>query len=177
VFFGSTNDRYFLKGIGGDRRFWPVDTDPAKKVKDWSEYTDEEIDQIWAEAKACYLQGDKLFLPPHLEKEAKERQKEHIELDSWESEIDAWLDEPVAENWWDSAGVDFMDESEKTAKRYSVTIAEIWKDCIKGKYAVDYASQRRIVNIMSRKSGWEYKRHRRGEDRKQYRGWINENYR
>ena len=57
VFFGSGNEVNFLKGIGGDRRFLPVEVNEKRKKKNWDEYTDEDINNVYAEAKHYYEQG------------------------------------------------------------------------------------------------------------------------
>lgn len=173
VFFGSGNEEYFLKGIGGDRRFWPVVVDKNKIVKTWKDFTDEDFDQIWAEAKYYYLKGEKPFLTPELEKVAKARQKGHTEIDAWEDEIDNFLNLPLPEGWETkdpNCLYDFTSETENAVLRNSVTISEIWKQCFKGYKAIDYVSQNRIIKIMNRKEEWVHKVHRRKG--RLTRGWV-----
>lgn len=173
VFFGSGNEEHFLKGIGGDRRFWPVKVDKDKITKRWDKFTEYELDQVWAEAKYFYLQGEKPFLPPKLEIVAKQMQKGYTEVDSWEDQIDDFLETLLPEDWEskdEDCLYDFTNESECTTLRANVTTIEIWKLCFKGNRAIDYLSQSRIVKIMNRKEDWEYSRFRRNG--KQLRGWV-----
>jgi len=173
VFFGSGNDEHFLKGIGGDRRFWPVKVDKDKITKRWDKFTDYELDQVWAEAKHFYTKGEKPYLPPELEKVAKQMQKGYTEVDSWEDQIDDFLNKLLPEDWEskdEDCLYDFTNGSECTAVRNNVTTLEIWKLCFSGHKAIDYLSQSRIVKIMNRKEDWEYSRFRRNG--KQFRGWV-----
>ena len=174
VFFGSGNDIHFLRGIGGDRRFWPIEISKDRKIKNWSEFADYEIDQIWAEAKHYYLKGEKPVLPENIEKIAKQKQREHIEVDSWEDEINEFLDKLLPEDWKTNteASADFFETAEGTAVRDSVTTKEIWQLCFNERKPIDYQSQKRIANIMNRKQDWEYIAHRRsGKHDKKIRGW------
>lgn len=75
VFFGTTNEQFFLKGDTGNRRFWVIAVDPTKrKYKRWQKQLDDDRDQLWAEAVHYYKQGDSLYLDEELENQAKERQ-------------------------------------------------------------------------------------------------------
>ena len=101
VFFGTTNDTEFLKDRTGNRRFWPVDVGvhPAKKSI-WKDLPGE-VDQIWAEAYTCYILGEKLYMPPELEKLVMEAQKEHLEGSEREGIIMDFLETKVPVNWND----------------------------------------------------------------------------
>jgi len=70
VFWGTSNDREFLRDRTGDRRTWPVICDinkPTKKV--FGGMTDE-VDQIWAEAVELYREGHQWHLDKDMEAEA-----------------------------------------------------------------------------------------------------------
>jgi len=166
IFFGSGNDINFLQGIGGDRRFWPCEVNKERKTKDWEEYTEEELDQIWAEAKHYYEAGARPYLSERLEKEARKKQRDHMEIDSWEDDIDAFLAMPVPKNW-ESIPVTATDffgsaDEENMVLRDSVTIREIWEGAFGERKPIDYTSQNRIKKLMDRKPDWEYKKFRRG---------------
>src|SRR5574344_1897328 len=82
IFFGTTNDTDFLHDPSGNRRFNPINiyADKATKlVKD--DLTQEEVNQIWAEA--CYLvkNGEKLYFDEEESELAKESQAEHSAVD------------------------------------------------------------------------------------------------
>jgi predicted P-loop ATPase len=172
VFFGSGNDAFFLQNEGGDRRFWPIKVSRERKKKNWTDFTDYEIDQLWAEAAFCHDLGESACLPPELEEVARGKQREHTEIDAWEEDVDAFLARKVPADWKNSGtGVtDFQDaEDENGVLRDSVTVKEIWSLCLHETRSIDYASQRRIIKLLNRKQDWEYKVHRRGK--RLTRGW------
>ena len=75
VFCGTTNERYFLKGDTGNRRFWVMSVDAdLRKYPDPREALIRDRNQIWAEAVQRYKEHEPLYLSPELEKEARERQ-------------------------------------------------------------------------------------------------------
>lgn len=76
VFCGTTNERYFLKGDTGNRRFWVIPVDEQLRTKALKAIA-EDRDQLWAEATHYYHQGEPLYLNMALEAEAKERQQEY----------------------------------------------------------------------------------------------------
>lgn len=80
VFFATTNEEHFLKGDTGNRRWWVVEVGKVKPKYDlWDDLTDEVIGQLWAEALHYYEQGEHLYLPAGLEREARDRQRDNSE--------------------------------------------------------------------------------------------------
>ena len=78
VFCGSTNERYFLKGDTGNRRFWVIAVNPElRKYPDYNEALIRDRNQLWAEAVEYWKQGEKLYLPGDLEAEARQRQSQY----------------------------------------------------------------------------------------------------
>jgi predicted P-loop ATPase len=182
VFFGSGNEKQFLRGIGGDRRFWPVEISAARKTKNWDRFTDHDIDQIWAEAKTYFEAGEKPMLPEGVETEARKKQTEHIEMDPWDDDITDFLERLIPSNWRELELVDldnpieddpFGDILPLKEKRDSVTTKEIWRLCFRERKPIGYQEGRRIANLMNRRTDWEYRPHRRGgRAGKLVRGWV-----
>lgn len=101
VFFATTNERAFLKGDTGNRRFWTVECGldmPAKDV--WTELATE-VDQLWAEAVVRYNEGEQLYLGHDLEAQARELQEEHNEVsgDDRIGLIEAYIHTPIPQGW------------------------------------------------------------------------------
>jgi len=70
VFFGTTNDKEYLKDLTGNRRFWPIDVGIQNPIKNvWNQLPDE-LDQIWAEAYTYWQMGEPLYLSGEIEKES-----------------------------------------------------------------------------------------------------------
>lgn len=138
VFFGSTNDDTPLNDPTGNRRFWPVTTDPAKATKDvFTQFTDTEIDQVWAEAKWLFDKGEPLYLSKEIEQLALQIQTEHTEKDDKAGVIETFLDIEIPANWHDLNlgdkrsflnGTSFIDDQSdvKMVQRDRVCVAEIW---------------------------------------------------
>ena len=101
VFFATTNERDFLKGGTGNRRFWVVECGLDMTSKDvWNDLPGE-VDQIWAEALQRYKENETLYLPGGLEKEARELQEEHNELtaDDRAGLIEAFIRKELPTTW------------------------------------------------------------------------------
>lgn len=78
VFCGSTNERYFLKGGTGNRRFWVIAVNPElRKYPDFTDALIRDRNQLWAEAVEYWKQGEKLYLQGDLEAEARQRQSQY----------------------------------------------------------------------------------------------------
>ena len=101
VFFATTNEKAFLKGDTGNRRFWVVECGVEPATADPWEDLPGEVDQIWAEAVVRWKEGERLFLDRAMAKEAAERQEEHNEIasDDRVGLIDAFIHTPIPDTW------------------------------------------------------------------------------
>jgi putative DNA primase/helicase len=165
VFWGTTNDNEFLRDKTGNRRFWPVDvglTEIKKKV--W-EMTDDERDQIWAEAVEFWRSGEVLYLDSDQEKQALEAQELHTEVSSMEGEIQEYLEIKITEDWYERSKQDrrsFIqgqgDDIEQTGDsvRQKVCVAEIWNELYRGDSKnIHPAKAAEIRQIMNHMPGWQ----------------------
>lgn len=138
VFIGTTNSTAFLRDDTGNRRFWPVrllDQAPAKTV--WGDLTQPVIDQLWAEAVTLYRAGEPLILPPELEANAQEQQRQFTEDDPRRGLIENYLEVLLPDGWADMdigkrqgwfAEDDAM-RSVGTQRRMFVSAVEVWAEC------------------------------------------------
>lgn len=163
VFFGTSNDREFLKDTTGNRRFWPVDVGvhPAKKSI-WNDLPGD-VDQIWAEAYMYWALGEQLHLTKDIEDMAYEQQESHRETSGKEGLISEYLDKLVPKNW------DQMDIPARKmflagggvgdvelVPREKTCAVEIWVECFGGepKY-LKRVDSTEINNILSGLKGWK----------------------
>lgn len=165
VFFGTTNNRDFLRDPTGNRRFWPVDvheTTPAKDIaQDLNEY---EIGQIWAEAVSLYRAGEPLYLSAELEQLAYNVQADHVEVDERAGLIQRYLDTKLPLNWNEMgiferraylAGGDEL-QPLGTVMRVKACAAEIWCECLGGKQeTMNRFNTKDIHDIMRTLPGWQ----------------------
>ena len=101
VFFATTNERAFLKGDTGNRRFWTVEcgvNEPEFSV--WDELRDN-VDQLWAEAVYYWRQHEPLYLDSRMTTMAKRLQEEHNEViaDDRAGMIEAFIQKPLPTTW------------------------------------------------------------------------------
>ena len=139
VFFGTTNaESGYLRDTTGNRRFWPVKTPGGAAKHSW-QLTNEEIQQIWAEALVYVKRGEKLYLDADMETLAKTEQREAMESDEREGLVRVYLDTLLPADW-DSMdtferrnflnGTEFGEQQRTgTVKRTSVSNMEILCDC------------------------------------------------
>lgn len=165
VFWGTSNDKEFLRDKTGNRRTWPVDVgleDPKKNIfKD----LEKEKDQIWAEAVVLYKAGEKLYLEGKELEEAIKQQEDHSEESSKTGLIMEYLDTLLPENWYELDmyerrnyinGGEFSDTYEPTMLRTKVSVIEIWCELFNGdpKQLTPLLS-REINDILRSLPGWE----------------------
>ena len=165
IFFGTTNsENGYLRDITGNRRFWNIRVDGRGIFA-----ADEEIEQIWAEAKVLANAGEKLYLPAELEKYAKEEQREAMEQDEREGIVREYLEMLLPATWEDMDMYErrnyFSDMNDPmrpvgVTRRESVSNMEIWCECF-GKPREDMRStdSYAISSIMARIEGWEKTSH------------------
>lgn len=100
VFFGTTNNLNFLRDVTGDRRFWPMEVCAERITKNqWTDLTDYELGQIWAEAIHYYNEGQQLYLPKDMEEEMNAKRETYTEVDDRIGLIQQYLDTKLPANW------------------------------------------------------------------------------
>ena len=165
TFWGTTNNKEFLRDPSGNRRFMPIDVNPHLIKKDVRFDLEPEVDQIWAEAVHLFKKGEPLFLSKEAEKFAKIEQQIHSEQDERQGMVEKYLDTLLPENW------DEMDIFERKTfiegdlteegkiEREYVCIAEIWCECLgKDKKDLNRYASREINDIMRSLGNWEQKK-------------------
>lgn len=166
IFIGTTNaENGYLRDTTGNRRFWPVRTPGDGILKVW-DMTQEEVLQIWAEAKHYYKAGETLYLDKDLAETAEREQRAAMETDEREGMIREYLDTLLPVNWEDMNIYErrnFLngDEFERagqtgTVRRERVCIAEIWCECFgKDRGSLKRQDSNEIAAIMARLEDWK----------------------
>lgn len=162
VFFGTTNNKDFLRDPSGNRRFMPIDIHPHKVTKSvFTDLDNFEVDQIWAEAYQLYKKGERLFLSPDAEYIAKDEQIKHSEVDERRGLIEQYLNRKLPIDWpkmnleerREFLNTDF---TAGTETRDYVCIAEIWCECLnKDKDSMSRYNTRELNDILKSLEDWE----------------------
>lgn len=163
VFFGTTNNKDFLRDPTGNRRFMPIDVRPEFIIKSVADdLTQSEVDQIWAEAYQLYLNKEPLYLIGEEDTIARIEQHKHSEVDERKGIIEEYLDTKFPENW-DSYDLydrrHWLDDplaKNGTIQKDFVCVAEIWCECLgKDKTDMSRYNTREINEILRSLPGWE----------------------
>lgn len=130
-------ERGYLRDVTGNRRFWIVKCKQEECTKRFT-FTQEERDQIWAEAKQYWQEGEKLYLDGDLLKVAEEAQRDAMEADDRLGMVEEYLNTLLPENW-DQMDLyerrNYLADKKDPAKqkgicqRTAVSNAEIWAEC------------------------------------------------
>ena len=167
IFWGTSNDREFLRDKTGDRRTWPVDCGIVVPIKDVFKDLSEEVDQIWAEAVEFYKAGTKLHLEGKEADEALKQQREHAEDNPKAGMIAEYLNRDYPINWDEmdlferrnylDGDNDFDSKaSTHTFKKEKTCVLEIWCELFKGDpKALTPIQSREINDILRSLEGWE----------------------
>lgn len=167
VFFATTNNKDFLKGNTGNRRFLPIVIRPEYiKESVFTGMTEELRGAIWAEAIHYYKAGEELWLGEEIEAMAREHQELHRESDPWEDIVNNFVDTLWCENW----------EAMDVRARYNYfaypdpiqaiggvlrdkfSVEQIWREALGGMDdKLDAGNSRRIREIMRRRKDFEEK--------------------
>ncbi len=167
VFFGTTNDNDFLKGHTGNRRFWPVTVAVNHNKKNvFKDMTREVINQLWAEAKEAWNQGEELYLKGEVEKQARRIQSKHTEENATTGPIKDYMEMLIPKNWSEMTiaerrsyihGSEFGRNRENgTERRTRVCAAEVWTELFQNHLPLirNYES-REINDIIRSFEGWK----------------------
>ena len=166
VFFGTTNDSEFLRDRTGNRRFWVIEVGKYPRLKSvFDDLDQEEIAQIWAEAKCRFKRHESLYLDEEMEKEALKRQQEHTEFNAKTGPIVEYLEQLLPENWAQMdlyqrrnflRGDDFTSPGEGTVQRQKVCALEVWCELFDGDPKnLSNAQSREINDILKGIAGWK----------------------
>lgn len=95
IFFGSVNENDFLKDPTGNRRFWTIG---VKRI-DYQHCID--MQQLWAEIRELYLNGDSWIIDSQTLEKLNEHNKQFQETDPIEERIEVWYDweNPFGSSW------------------------------------------------------------------------------
>lgn len=164
ILIGTTNsEEGYLNDVEGGRRFWPVNTPCIGKKKVW-DMTQEEVDQIWAEALLRGEEGESLILSGQVADEALKRQKEAMISDPREEKVREYLDAMLPSDWYFrnlDKRRDFLygteiPKPETPLRRDYVCAQEIWCECLG--YSLNKMERKdafAIKSIMAKMEGWE----------------------
>ena len=163
VFFGTCNVVDFLQDTTGNRRFWPVDVNPqGRKTAPWN-LTEDDINQIWAEAYIRWQMGEPLYLTGDLETAAQRRQETHREVSINEGLIQDFVNKPVPKDWatWSlDKRRDYWAGAVQGAEielvpRTTVCVAEVWCEALGGRMSDCHKGDAREINaVIDRMPEW-----------------------
>ena len=165
IFIGTSNRiTGLLTDETGNRRFLPVYTTDAREVAPW-DMTDEDVDQLWAEATAMYKNGAATVMPLELTEETVRMQDGAVIEDDRAQLVQQYLDIPLPEDWYSMSIEDRRDyinhEGKYVGKPYDGTMqrqyvcaAEIGLELFKlNKVDLTLRLSKEIA-LMLRKLGW-----------------------
>jgi putative DNA primase/helicase len=164
IFVGTSNIWAVLKDPTGNRRMNPVTGDVAKSTKSVDlDLVGEEVNQLWAEAVFYYMQGEKLYLSPEAEVEAKAIRGGHMEVDERTGIVESFLAMPLPKDWskrdiFDRQAFfscfDFDALPAQGAPRTEVTVAEIWVEALNKRREDMVRYNTREINDALKALGW-----------------------
>lgn len=167
VFWGTTNDSDFLRDPTGDRRTYPIHCHHQKPTKSiWDDLTQDEIDQIWAEAYHLFIEGEPIYLKGEAQEMAVKIQGEFKEDTPLAGLIEEYLDRDYPSNWADMDLVervsfirgdgDTFTHGDLTYRKDRVCVLEIWCELLNKRPGdLKPINSREINDILRGLEGWE----------------------
>ncbi len=165
VIIASVNgERGYLRDITGNRRFWIVKLHQQEQKKRWN-FSKQVRDQIWAEAKAIWEAGEKLYLEGDMIQEAEKVQQQSMEADERQGMVEEYLSTLLPDGWDDMdlyARRNFLKDKTDpmnptgTHIRQTVSNVEIWCECYgRNPSEMKPADSYAIAALMTQIDGWE----------------------
>ncbi|MER2031012.1 MAG: virulence-associated E family protein [Solibacillus sp.] len=182
IFIGTTNEDEFLRDKTGNRRFLPVQVAHGAK-QSWSDISQKDVDQIWAEAVHLYHSGFALYLDERMAAEALEMQLAHTEESVYTGQIIEFMKRPITTDWYTKTIAerklmvksldDFEEELDDTNElideilsvemdkyttiyRDKICPLEIWCECLgKDKASITPYDRREIMSVLNSLPGWK----------------------
>lgn len=163
IIIGTVNgERGYLRDITGNRRFWIVKVHQKTQKQNWL-FTQADRDQFWAEAKAIWESGEKLYLEGDILAESEKAQRNAMEVDERVGMVEEYLNTHLPEGWDDMdvyARRCFLSGDptavKGTTERTTVSNAEIWCECFgKNLSELKSADSYAIAALMTQIPGWK----------------------
>ena len=163
IIIGTVNgERGYLRDITGNRRFWIIKVHQKTQKQSWH-FTQADRDQFWAEAKAIWESGEKLYLEGDILAESEKAQRNAMEVDERVGMVEEYLNTLLPEGWDDMdvyARRCFLSGDptavKGTTERTTVSNAEIWCECFgKNLSELKSADSYAIAALMTQIPGWK----------------------
>jgi putative DNA primase/helicase len=133
-FVGTTNEDQYLRDASGGRRFWPLKCGVTGEID--VVRLAEDRDQLFAEAKHCFEQGDNWWPDASFERELiVPEQAERYAADIWEDKIATYV-----------------------SSRFEVTIPEIAFECLTIPPSQQTRAHEARIGAILKEMGWSPKR-------------------
>ena len=170
IIFATVNgEQGYLRDLTGNRRFWVIKINSTNVIPNFG-FDKIFKDQLWAEAKHYYVNGEPLFLSGEFLDIAAEYQNNAMEKDDRVGIVEKYLNEPLPDNWDELSIADrqyyFNKEFDANYvpdqafgpaiyQREEVCPMEIWVECFnKDKADFDKTESNAISLIMTQIPGW-----------------------
>lgn len=167
VFWGTTNDSDFLRDPTGDRRTYPIQCHvnvPTKCI--WDDLSQDEVDQIWAEAYQLFKDGEPIHLKGEAQEMAVKIQGEFKEDTPLAGLIEEYLNRDYPSNWAEMDLVervsfirgdgDTFTHGDLTYRKDRVCVLEIWCELLNKRPGdLKPINSREINDILRGLEGWE----------------------
>lgn len=182
VFFGTTNNYEFLSDSTGNRRWLPVEVKAKQRKFDvYVDFTQDIVNQIWAEATYYYYQGDETFIADKQIADIATQMQENFKEDNGlKGVIEAFLEIPIIGDWYDltieQRKMYYKFENYKNTtlplyKRTKICALEIWRECLQKNHDITRKEATEINQIFRNIEYLEEKRDRFGQYGQQ-RGFV-----